>query len=179
MSLYATRPIQLDEEISIQYTNLVESREKRRKRLLEMYLFHCECDYCNLPSAEAIAASDAARLEIAKWPTTQFRSPQAWCANLALDDNYLVERLKRIIQLHEQEHIVDMEFASRVGDLSMVYGMLSDETNFVLWGQKTLGVFRMMKAVPDLESLWERLLIEPQRQFPPWGLRAKKKSSRQ
>ena len=177
MLLYATRPIKKDEEITIQYTNLLHSRETRRKILLDLYKFHCECEYCNLPDHYSITASDAARLELARWTANKYCRPQAWCRNLELDDRYLVEALSRIIALHEQEQVIDSEYVSRIGDLAIAYGMLGNEVKFMFWGRKMQDILQITKAAPNICALWDRWLMEPQK-TPIWNLRNYQKASR-
>lgn len=178
MLLYATRPIKKDEEITIQYTNLLDSRDMRREILLDQYKFHCECEYCNLPDHHSIAASDAARLELARWSANKYCRPQAWCRNLELDDHYLVEALSRIIALHEQEQVIDSEYVSRVGDLAIAYGMLADEANFMLWGRRMHDILQITKAAPNVCALWERWLVEPLKSLSVWNLRNYQKTNK-
>lgn len=166
-----------DEEITIQYTNLLDSREVRREILGDLYKFHCECEYCSLPGHHSIATSDAARLELARWPANKYCRPQAWCRNLESDDHYLVEALSRIVALHEQEQVIDAEYVSRVGDLAIAYGMLADEVSFMWWGRKMQDILQITKAAPNLCALWERWLIEPRKSLSVWNLRDIQKAS--
>ena len=168
MLLYATRPIKKDEEITIQYTNLLDSREIRRKLLHNLYQFDCECEYCNLPDHYS---SDVARLELARWSANKYCRPHAWCRNLELEDDYLVEALRRIIGLHEQEQVIDGEYVTRVGDLAIAYGMLADEVNVIFWGRKMQDMLRITKGAANLCALWERWLIEPRKSLSVWNLR--------
>jgi hypothetical protein len=174
MTLFATRPITDGEEITIEYTKLTESRETRRGRLFDMYHFHCECEYCNV-SKDKAAASDAARQELREWPETSFRSPIEWCKNMSLPDDYLVEGHTRCITLHEQEGIIDMDYAMHIGELAFVYGMLADK-NFGPCGRKALEVLGMMGASEKLP--WKSWLENPKQNFGPWGMRIAQKARR-
>ncbi|KIM81175.1 hypothetical protein PILCRDRAFT_503834 [Piloderma croceum F 1598] len=162
-TLHATCNIKEGDEITIEYTKLTESRQTRRGRLFDMYLFHCECEYCNLPDDEA-RASDEARSELTKWSERSFSER---CQNLSLHDGKLVNGFTRCIQLHEQESIFDMSFALHVSELALVYGMLADAKNFELWGRKAVESLRIMRAL-DV-PLWEEWLANPQQNFKNWG----------
>lgn len=168
MTLFASRPIMEGEEITIEYTKLTESRQTRRSRLFDMYHFHCDCECCNI-SPEEVVVSDAARMELAKWSQRAFRSPVEWCKNLALQDGYLVDGHKRCMALHEQERLIDKEYAMHAVELAIVYGMLADAKNFKLWGEKGLEALKTMRA-PEAVAL-QQWLAGPQRNFKLWGMR--------
>jgi hypothetical protein len=165
------------EEITIEYTKLDESRQVRRGRLLDMYLFHCGCEYCNLPNEKA-AASDAARLELSQWQEKSFRSPLEWYKNTSLPDSYLVDGHIRCITLHEQESIIDMGYAIHVAELAVVYGMLADAANFRLWGRKAQKMLGIMRASENVTGPWEQWLTDPKRNFGLWGRRIAEKARR-
>lgn len=180
MSLTATRTIEKGEEITIGYINLAESREVRRRRLHEMYYFDCECKYCSLPTLEAIAASDAARAEIAQfWKNPRLLKPHEWVVDLTLPDNYLVDILKHCINMDEQEGIIERGYKERLGLLGVVYGMLADETNCKLWGRKGLKILKVLKLREDAdggaEKDLEMFLENPPRYLACWGWRIKEK----
>jgi hypothetical protein len=175
MTLFATRKIMIGEEITIEYTKLAESRQTRRSRLLGMYHFHCECEYCKLPE-KAASASDAARLELAQWPEKMFRTPVDWCKNVSLPDGYLIDGHTRCIALHEQESLINMEYALHVGELAIVYGMLADAKNFRKLGRKALDVLQIMKE--PMIMPWEKWLASPQKNFQLWGMRHAQKGRR-
>ena len=163
------------EEITIGYTKLAESQETRRGRLFDMYQFHCECKFCSLPDDEA-ASSDAARLELGEGSEKSFRNPIEWYKNLGLPDEYLVDYHRRRIALHEQEGLIDIEYATHIGELAIVYGMLADADNFRLWGVKAQEAMQMMRA--KVMAPWGRWLAHPQRNFGLWGKRISEKARR-
>ena len=175
MSLHATRPIADGEEITIEYTKLTESRKTRRSRLFDMYHFHCECEHCKLPNDLTIA-SDAARMELDQWTEKRFRKPVEWYKNLTLPDRYLVDGHKRCIALYEQEGIMGLEYATHIGELAIVYGMLADEENFKLWGGKAMEAFETKKASDTVS--WAQWVADPRRNFQLWGMRLKEKARR-
>jgi hypothetical protein len=140
-----------------------------------MYYFHCECEYCNLPTTEAVAASDAARLELERWPRESYCMPHEWCTNLSLSDNYLVDGHKRCIELHEKEGITDNTYVRHIEELAIVYATLGDEQNFRLWAQKTVEQSEIWHR-PEKVTLWREWLLHPKIDF--WGLRIKEKSRR-
>jgi hypothetical protein len=174
MCLSATRPIAKGEEITLRYINLRDPRTIRRGRLLDMYYFHCECEYCNLPS-EAVAVSDAARLELKRWPKSYCISHE-WCPNLSLPDNYLVDGHKRCIELHEREGIIDTIYAGHIEELAVVYAMLGDEQNFRLWAQKAVEQSKI-RQMPENTMFWKEWLSYPQQNS--WGWRIVEKSRKQ
>jgi hypothetical protein len=128
-----------------------------------MYLFHCKCEYCNLPDNEA-RASDEARSELKKWSERSFSER---CKSLSPHDGKLVNGFTRCIELHEQEGIFDMSFALHVSELALLYGMLADAKNFGLWGRKAVEALTIMKAA-DI-PFWEECLANPQQNFRSWG----------
>ena len=162
-TLWAMRNIKEGDEITIEYTRLTEPRQTRRGRLFDMYRFHCECEYCNLPDNEA-RASDEARLELTKWSGRSFSER---CKSLSQHDGKLVKGFTRCIELHEQEGIFDMSFALHVSELALLYGMLADAINFGLWGRKAVEALKIMKAA-DL-PFWEACLANPQQNLGSWG----------
>ena len=135
-----------------------------------MYYFHYECEFCNLPSSNAVAESDAARLELKRWSQKSYRMPHEWCPNLSLPDNYLVDGHKHCIELYEREGIVNGDYATHMGELTMVYGMLGDEENFRLWGQRAMETYEILKA-PEGAEMWKYWLVDPQERFQIWGSR--------
>ena len=177
LSLFALRPIAKDEEITIEYVDLKEERATRRARLLDMYYFHCECEYCN-QNSDAVAASDAARLELKMWSQKSYRKPHEWSANLSLPDNYLVDGHKRCIELNEKEGIIDGDYAMHMAELTMVYGMLGDVTNFRLWGQRTVEIYEILKAPTSVPEMWKGWLVDPQARFKFWGSRIAQRYNR-
>jgi hypothetical protein len=169
MSLFATRPIMRDEEITVEYTKLANSRQTRRGRLFEMYHFHCECETCNLPS-DKVAASDAARLELERGSETGYCDPLEWCKNLSLPDAYLVDKHKRCIALYEQEGIIDYDYVLHVAELATVYGMLADQKNFELWALKAQKGLEMMGMPSGIA------VADPKKNFRAWGWRLAEKA---
>jgi hypothetical protein len=166
MSLFATRPIAEGGEITLRYVNLMDSRTVRHGRLLDMYHFCCECEYCNLPTSEAVAISDAARLELGRWPQKSYRMPNEWCANLSLPDNYLVDGHKHCIELHEKEGIIDDTYVGHIEELAIVYAMLGDEQNFRLLAQKAVGQSEIWQML-EKATFWGEWLLYPQKNY--WG----------
>src|ERR1700679_2305699 len=106
------------EEITIGYTKLTESRQTRRGRLFDMYQFHCECKFCSLPDDEA-ASRDGARLALGGGSEKNFRNPIERYNLLGLPDEYLVDYKRRRMTLREQEGLIEIEYATRIGELTI------------------------------------------------------------
>ncbi|KAF7315060.1 SET domain-containing protein [Mycena indigotica] len=64
--LFAVRPIQVGEELTLGYVDLAAPREIRKKGLRAKYMFECTCSTCELPVEQALV-SDIRRREIARY----------------------------------------------------------------------------------------------------------------
>lgn len=155
MSLFAIRPIQAGEEITLQFTQPADTREVRRGRLMDMYCFRCECEYCSLPD-KAVPTSDAARLEIKEmWAdgnpnTTKWRGGK-------LSDRAIVRLNQRAIELHEQEGILGLQHAAHMDALAFAYFKLGDIENFRIFGGKAKECWQVMQCAGKV-GVWTRLL---------------------
>jgi len=153
MSLFALRPIHAGEEISIAYTRGDDTREVRRAKLLEMYYFVCRCGYCNLPD-DAIAASDAARLEI-KEMWKDGNPENRWERNRLLG-HQIVRLHEKAIDLFEREGIYDVHHAAHMESLAIAYMKLGDENNFKIWARRIKERWNVMQR-PDRAGDWEKI----------------------
>jgi len=93
---YASRDIKADEEITIMYTNPLESRAVRRDSLIESHHFVCTCNFCLLP-AEASKASDGNRLFVKTVLKTLSVNPPV---------KVRLAQLRKAIQLAESEQLL-------------------------------------------------------------------------
>lgn len=110
MSLIACRPLKAGEEITVSYTDLAETREIRRARLMSAYYFNCECEYCSRSEKE-VAASDSVRLEIKAREKNKGPQLGEWSRNLSLPDDHLIKYHKRGVDQHEKEGLYDYNHA--------------------------------------------------------------------
>jgi hypothetical protein len=170
LSLFAVRPILAGDEITIEYTRLGDTRKARREKLLDMYSFHCNCEYCDLPDREAVAASDAARLEIEDWSEKAHTKLMEWRSNLFLCDDDLINDYKLAIRNHEKEGIINFHYADHIAGLAFVYGVMGDETSFKEWGQRAKKCWETLQFLDRADS-WKRWLTNPQANFKFWGSR--------
>ena len=178
ITLYALRPISHRRGDHLQvHGDCQETRETRRTRL-NVYYFHCQCQYCDLPDSAAVAASDAARLEMRDWEEKGPINPGKWCSDLSLPDDHLVKFYKRAIRLHEQEGMTDANYASHMQMLTIVYGLLGDEKNYRHWCLKAIERMEVMRKTADIVTM-KHWLTNPQVNFEWWGRRKVIKACRQ
>lgn len=158
------------EELTIDYINITDSRDVRRASLRDMYHFHCECNQCDVPNAEAVENSDAARATISQFGKNGgLPLPGTWAMDLSLPDGYLTDAYEACILLHEQEHIIDASYLERLEHLAICYAMLGEEYSFQIWADRVLQVMEIRGA--DNKDLWKRWVIEPRVNCELWNWR--------
>jgi len=63
LELRAVRPIKAGEQVTISYTDMLQSAATRSRHLLQLWHFNCTCSFCTLPPSEQ-RQSDKRRVEI-------------------------------------------------------------------------------------------------------------------
>lgn len=155
MSLFATRPIRAGEEITIAYIHIDDTRAVRRAKLLDMYYFTCECEYCNI-SDEAVAVSDANRLEIKRmWQNGNPTRPAAW-ERKGISFRQLVHIHQEAIELHEREGMQNIRQVNHMEALATAYMKLGDQKNSKKWVRKVTERWGVMQY-PDAGKQWEEI----------------------
>ena len=66
LSIYARRKIKIDEEVTIAYIDILDSRKERQRKLQLIYGFACACDRCDI-SGPALEMSDKNRELLRQW----------------------------------------------------------------------------------------------------------------
>lgn len=174
-SLYleALRPIRVGEEITIPYMDIDCSRQNRRDYLRSAYGFDCRCEYCVLPTRDAIARSDYARLKLREfWDLTP--SFEQWCLDASMGNEALLNAHKHALQLIDQEGLQILDYAGHVDAIAMCYGALGDVDKFRRW----VGMVRDLRldGQPEKGIVFAKWLSNPVT-FPAWGWRKSGKTA--
>ncbi|KAI9606417.1 hypothetical protein KEM48_001782 [Puccinia striiformis f. sp. tritici PST-130] len=111
VEMRAMREIAPGEELTISYIKLVQSREKRQKKLHGTYGFHCGCSLCSLSDAESDASDGRLDRIYELWETVAdwYSSPPATPADA-----------EEIIELFHTERM-DVVFEEPYTMASLVY----------------------------------------------------------
>ncbi|KAF5375551.1 hypothetical protein D9615_009159 [Tricholomella constricta] len=169
-SLYALRPIEPAEEITMIYTDVTQPRDTRRERLLAHYGFTCMCEFCTLPPSLS-AESDAARAALREWRHTR---PvfAGWATDLCRADDFVLKSHMQALELIEKEGLQGMESAF-VRDVCLCWAVLGEEAKFREWAKK----LERLSDVRDVAMAREvrGWLQDPKGRVPKWGWRSKRR----
>src|SRR5258708_6026348 len=142
LELRAARQKDPIEEIYIQYIDVLQPREERKRLLRELYMFECRCPSCDLPlGSKEAEESDRRRLLIGTWAETH-TSLKDWLDGPLLEDD-LIEResLELLNFLLEegleaiQRYALDMLCAS--------FAARGDLKGFTAWAKRAREAARM------------------------------------
>ncbi|TFK26315.1 SET domain-containing protein [Coprinopsis marcescibilis] len=165
--LYALRSIAPNEEITINYTDLLQPRSDRLRNLEKYYKFACDCKWCTFTDPEAQEKSDAARAFLGTYLNTH-PSYRKWSMDICLPDTFVIESHLSAIQLIEKEGL-DALLPLFLDEILRCYAELGDEDQFRVYAERT----RQLVAVADPELATElaSYLEDPIGNFPKWGAR--------
>ncbi|TFK26330.1 SET domain-containing protein [Coprinopsis marcescibilis] len=171
--LYALRSIAAGEEITKNYTDLLQPRSTRLVKLEGDYKFTCDCKWCTFADPEAQEKSDAARAFLGTYVNTH-PSYRKWSMDLCLPDTFVIESHLAVIPLIEKEGL-DALLPLFLEEIMRCYAELGDEDQFRVYAERT----RQLVAVgdPELAAELERYLENPVGNFPKWGARRKFRES--
>ncbi|KAG6891018.1 hypothetical protein C0992_010991 [Termitomyces sp. T32_za158] len=169
-SLYALRPITPGEEITIIYTDVTQSRDIRRARLLSHYGFTCLCSFCTLLSP-FLQESDATRAVLRDWRHTR-PTFSGWATDLCRSDDFVLQSHMEALTLIEKEGLQGMA-SIFVRDVCLCWAMLGEEVEFKKWADKLLKLCDIRD--PAMGQEVRRWLIDPKVKVPKWGWRKKQR----
>jgi hypothetical protein len=135
--LRALRDLPKGSELTIWYENPLQPREKRRKRLQEVYGFVCQCEACDR-ATEEVAASDARRRVL-----TDFRTEEV---TPNIPDSWTYDHLKTLLQyanVEKQEALRPYIFNALYAFAMYKLGNLQDAAK---WRIQLLGEWRAIEG---------------------------------
>jgi hypothetical protein len=72
MTVYAVRKLKAEEEVTISYVDVLDSRAERQRKLQLIHGFECACEKCSLVG-DALKQSDETRGRLRQWVTNPDR----------------------------------------------------------------------------------------------------------
>ncbi|KAF7297931.1 SET domain-containing protein [Mycena chlorophos] len=168
--MYSLRDVRAGEEIHNQYIDVLAPRDERRAELAR-YKFTCMCPHCDLPDAEAVARSDAARAELRHWRNLYTRF-EPWAEDMCRADDTVINSSLRALGLVEQEGLWGMQVPF-MEDIALSYAVLGDEVQFRVWAEKVVVLCRGQD--PKRAARFSRWLEDP-KSYKRWGWRAKQRA---
>ncbi|RDB22322.1 SET domain-containing protein 5 [Hypsizygus marmoreus] len=169
LSLYlsAVRPICPGEEITIQYAPSTRPRHERQKALRAQYGFTCQCQWCSVPSAEAVLRSDGARAALdGFW--RNLPAFEEWCLDPTMSDDTLIKLHLGALEMIEQEGLQVLDREKHVDAIAMCYGALEDVERFKTWTARVCDA--KVRENPSQALVFSKWLSNPMT-FPAWGWR--------
>lgn len=173
VELRATWSIKKGEQIFVRYHDIYESRERRKKLLLERYNFICICRSCSSkdPISDMLrnylkVSSDAHRCG----DETALRS---WVGNSTLPDDKIIVQCRFMIRICEEEGFFDVEtWPVWFQRLVKAYCALEDEENARFWAKKAA---KLSKVAAGHDAGWNAVAEDPTN-TDWWGLRRESRS---
>jgi hypothetical protein len=167
--MYALRAFRAGEEILNQYIDVLAPRAARRAALLR-YGFTCACSHCDLPDEDAVALSDAARIELRDWRNLHPRF-LPWSMDMCRADDALIVSHTRALALIAQEGLHGLQVPF-VEEIALSYAVLGDEAQFRFWAQQVVDLCGGQD--PERATKFAGWIAEPQT-YKRWGWRAKQR----
>ncbi|KAF7782799.1 hypothetical protein Agabi119p4_2175 [Agaricus bisporus var. burnettii] len=165
--LYALRPIQPNEEITIFYTDITQPRDTRRAELNRNHRFLCSCPHCSL---DDIKESDNTRLELRTWLSTH-PSYLKWSTDLCRSDSTVISSHLQALSLISQENLHFLQHIF-IEELVLSYAILGNHHEFEYWAKE----FIEKCKVEDEERAKEfEGWLEDRRRCRKWGWREKQR----
>lgn len=169
LELRAARRIGPNEEIHIQYIDVLQPREERKRLLRELYMFDCQCPSCDLPAGSNEAQeSDRRRQLMGTWAETH-TSLERWLNDALVEDDVIErESLELLgILLGEgleaiQRYALDMLCAS--------FAARADLEEFIEWATRAREAARMGGDDHPMVIHYDMVLEDPE-SSQLWGAR--------
>jgi hypothetical protein len=170
----AIHPIRANDEITISYISVVQSRRERQHELLTKYAFKCACPTCILPAKES-ARSDIRRALLASQLTNDFDDSEleAWVLDPTAPDDQVIAHSEKLLGIMEEEGCSDCGiWQVHMPRLIKAYCALSNRNSAQKWAERAAVLAGVFMAADD-EDHREALLwvaAHPE-QSPWWGRR--------
>ncbi|KAF8206278.1 hypothetical protein K438DRAFT_1963352 [Mycena galopus ATCC 62051] len=168
-TMYALRPVRAGEEIHNEYIDVLAPHAQRRAQLAR-YGFECLCVHCDLPDADAVARSDAARIELRNWRHLHPRF-LPWSTDMCRTDDAIIVSNLRALDLIEQEGLYGLQVPF-MEEIALSYAVLGDEPRFREWAQKVVDL--CVGQDPERATKFAGWIADPQ-SYKQWGWRAKQR----
>ena len=172
--LRTSRPIEIDEEITVCYQAVCHSRELRQA-LLKTYGFSCTCKFCTLPSASQHASDNARKFARSVHIQAPYRW-QEWIDNSQIPISAFTSPLEGSLKLLKDENLHETR-----GDffawIASAHAAVENVDEFRVWARKTAGAVRLMdKSGYGFRNgeEWVSWMNHPTT-MPCWGAKAREK----
>lgn len=172
-TVFALRDIEEGEEININYTHPLQSREKRWKKLQGDYRFDCDCPWCSHATEGAQARSDRDR-EYLKVYLATHPTYAKWSTDLCLPDNHVIQSHLAALPLIRKEGL-DFLLIVFMEDIVRCYIDLGNESEFRKWAEESVILCRV--GNPKLAQELEHILKNPPENASNWGRRKRLKDA--
>lgn len=169
LELRAARPVESEEEIHIQYIDVLQPKRVRRKLLRELYFFECGCPPCALlDGSPAQSESDTRRSRIGTW-FDNHHTFQAWLSDLKIPTQVLLDDSEDLLALIHAEGLEVMQrFALDM--ICAVFVALGDEDGFKSWSGRARAAARMGGDKHPMVAYYNSTTLNPM-SSPLWNAR--------
>jgi hypothetical protein len=180
MTLHAVRTINANEEITIAYTNIIDSQHGRKTSLEMIYGFRCWCSKCNLKSNKK-DTSNAYRRKLKDWLSNSENGFVPWMKATTIGSD-MVKSLEKVLNSIPAEGLESLRTPHMrlADDLARIYGALGDRSMFIQKLDDAIVVWRLDAGWSPEVSIriecYERWKKDP-KTFPLWAQRVPKKKS--
>jgi hypothetical protein len=178
MAISAVRDIDDGAEITIGYTNLLESRNKRKTHLQEVYGFDCCCTKC-LGNKTLKKTSNTNLGRILEWLENPAHVYAKWLKNTDQSAQLAdVQTLNAIIDLFDTEEVQALrsQHIQLKHDLACMHGALGNKKELVRsldwaiaackpdfdWSpqaRRNVGMYEIWKTTPESFPHWQRISL--------------------
>ncbi|KAF5340667.1 hypothetical protein D9611_007455 [Ephemerocybe angulata] len=166
-TLFALRDIELGEEITNTYVDLLQSRADRWKRLQPDYRFDCDCPWCNHEGKASQMESDRNREYIATYLSTR-PTYAKWSIDPCLPDAFVINSHLAVLPIIRKEGLHRL-LPLFMEEIVRCYAELGDKESFKAWAEDTLQLCRV--GYKDLAGELRRMLEDPQKNVRSWARR--------
>lgn len=163
--VHALKDVRKGEELLTAYFRTQQTRDQRRRHLMQTYGFHCECECCTLPDEESKYSDD--RLKNMSYLYDRLGT---W-GQRAIDGREAIRLVERIWAVGEEEGYTS-ERGRLAADAALVAAAHSDAEAVVDWGRLALQwASYELGSDSDLAEEMRIVIREPKRHTM-WGQRA-------
>lgn len=169
LELRAARGISPEEEIHVQYIDVLLPRRERLSLLRKLYFFHCTCPSCAFPDgSNDQIISDDNRRRIRSWfydrPTLE-----EWAADKTIPDMALIHDSMDLLSLLDAEGLHNMQ-RFPLDTLCACYAALGDADALQRWAVKAKASSRTCGETHSMVSYYNNVLLDPT-STSLWGVR--------
>ncbi|KAF9512148.1 hypothetical protein BS47DRAFT_1094208 [Hydnum rufescens UP504] len=169
LELRAVRAITYNEQVCVQYIDVLRPRRERKRILRELYWFGCLCPSCALPDESRAAAESDHRRHLIKAWSENHTTLETWLYDRSLPEDLVEKDSVELLEILRLEGLECMErFA--LDTLCAALAASAKETAFRTWALWAREAARIGGEWHPMVLYYDRTLDDPQ-SSPLWNAR--------